>query len=131
MAFCRETLEPPRVEVVGVEPKAVAGRHGLDRSGAERASELRDEVLERLRSGRRRRAAPELLDQTIRGDDLARVQGEKREQRALSPCAELDDATVVRHLERTEDANLHASPIGCHRAEAFSITAALPEMGAA
>ena len=59
------------------------------------------------------------------------MQGEKREQRALSPRAELDDATVVPHLERTEDANLHASPIGCHRAEAFSITAALPEMGAA
>jgi hypothetical protein len=58
------------------------------------------------------------------------VQCEKREQRALSPCAELDDATVVRHLERTEDANLHASPIGCQRAEAFSITVALPEMGA-
>ena len=45
--------------------------------------------------------------------------------------AELDDATVLRHLERTEDANLHAPPIGCHGADAFSITAALPEMGAA
>ena len=124
MAFCRETLELPRVEIAVGEGKSVAGRHGLDRCGTERAAKLRDEVLERLRSGRRRRAAPELLDQTIRGDDLARVQGEKREQRTLASCAELDDATVVGDLERTEDANLHASPIGCHRADAFSITAA-------
>ena len=35
MAFCRETLEPPRVEVVGVEPKAVAGRSRCDRIRAE------------------------------------------------------------------------------------------------
>ncbi len=66
----------------------------------------------------------------IRGDDLVRVQCEKREQRALTPGAELDDATVARHLERAENPNLHAPPIGCQRAEAFSITVALPEMGA-
>jgi hypothetical protein len=35
MAFCRETLEPPRVEVVGVEPKAVAGTSRYDRIRAE------------------------------------------------------------------------------------------------
>ncbi len=94
-SFPGKALELPRVEVDVGERQTVAGRHGLDRCSTERPAKLRDEVLERLGSGRWRRAAPQLLDQTIGGDDLARVQGEKREQGALSPCAELDDATVV------------------------------------
>jgi hypothetical protein len=59
------------------------------------------------------------------------VEREEREERPLPPCAEPDHSTVVPHLERPENPNLHAPPIDWQNAAGtFSITAALPKMGA-
>ena len=108
--FVRQALETPGVEVVVCEREAIAGRQGLDRRGAERPPEPGYEVLKDLGSRRRGRASPQLVDEPIRPDSFATMQRENGEQRALPSRAEGYDATVVPHLERAEDTNLHAPP---------------------
>jgi hypothetical protein len=50
---------------------------------------------------------PQVGDESIRGDHLARPQGERREQRALLSARQCHCALAVAHLERAEEANLH------------------------
>ena len=92
-----------RVELLGLEPDDVAGRPRLDRIGAERLPQLRDEVLER-RHGRRRRAlGPQRLDQPVLRDDPAGLEQEHREHDPLLRAAERDGLAVSASLERSQD----------------------------
>jgi hypothetical protein len=68
----------------------------------EHLPELRDEVLERADGSLWRFVAPELVDEPIGGDDLARAQCEEREQGALLLAAHVEDATVDVYLEWAE-----------------------------
>ena len=95
-----------QIELIRLQADPVAGRARLDRLGAERLAELRDEVLERRRRGRRRLTGPERVDQAVGRDDAAGVEQEQGEQRALLRAAERDHLSVDRHLERAQDPEL-------------------------
>ena len=84
---------------------------GAERGGlvAERAADLEDGVLERLRRGRRRALAPERVDQPLGGDDLVAVDQQQREEGALPPAGERVRRGSVHELERTEDPIVHFS----------------------
>jgi hypothetical protein len=121
-----EALETARVELAVVEPQHVPRRMGDDRPselGTECPTKLGDEVLERLRGGRRRIPGPELVDQPVAGDDLAAVQHEEHQERPLSPSAELDPPAVRPDLERPEDPYVHPPPFPiADSPAAFSVT---------
>ncbi len=55
--------------------------------------------------------APQLVDQALAGHDVVRVQQEQRKQSALLGTPELQEPAFVFHLERSEDPELHASPL--------------------
>ena len=78
-----EPLEATEVRLLGRCFEHVAGLAGDDHVRAERLAELRDVVLKRVLGRRRRLSGPELLDQLIGGNDLARPQQQQGEQRAL------------------------------------------------
>ncbi len=109
-----EPLEPVRIDDVRIDVEQVAGRTGEDdavpqwRDGP---PELRDEPLERLGGGRRRRLAPEGVDQRVGRDDLVGPQSENGQQRALPPAAELQHTAVRRQLEQAEKPDLHRARI--------------------
>src|SRR5206468_4197228 len=80
-----EPLEPCEVELVLLHPEHVARRPRDQAVRPEEPAELGDGVLER-RAGRLRGAlAPELVEQRVGRDDLARVQEEDPEEGALAP----------------------------------------------
>ena len=79
---------------------------------------MRDEILKCLLGRRWWSSTPELVDQPFARDDLVRVQGEDRQEAALTPSAEVDPATVHPELERAKDSNLHIPHFGRRRANA-------------
>ena len=85
-----EAPDAGEIELLGVEPHEVAGRARLDHVRAERLPQLRDEVLQRRRRGRRRVALPQRLDEPVERDDPSCVEQEHREERALLRAAERD-----------------------------------------
>jgi hypothetical protein len=64
-------------------------------------------VLDRLGRGGRCFVVPELLDEPVGRDGLARVQEQEREQCPLPAAAEGDVPVAVTHLERSEDPEIH------------------------
>jgi hypothetical protein len=68
---------------------------------------MRDVHLERRRSGLGRGPAPQLVDQSVAGNDLVRVQQENREQLARFRACDGDLPAALAYLERTEDQELH------------------------
>ena len=74
----------------------------ISRAVAELLAQPRDVDLELLRGRRRRRLAPQLVDQPIGRDDLVGVQQQDREQRAL----------LHRRRARSERSSLDAPPAG-------------------
>ena len=79
--------------------------------GDHRAAQLGDISAQRLPSTRRRRLAPQLVDQPVRRHDLIAVQQEDRQHRPLPLAAQHQPSTAVAHLEWTEDPIVHGS--GC------------------
>jgi hypothetical protein len=75
---------------------AIAGRH---RVGAERLAQAGDVTLQRLRRSRGSLFAPELVDQAIARDNLAAMEDQDREQRALLRSPQREAATLVDHLQ--------------------------------
>ena len=80
MRLLDEPLEPEEVELVATDTHAVARGAGGDDLRPHPLAQPRDVHLERLRSRRRRRATPKLLDQHIGRDDLVRTQQEERKE---------------------------------------------------
>ena len=86
-----KALEPGQVELRGVDPQLVAGRTrdqdarrlATRPRGLEQLAQRRDVALQGGGRGRGRPFAPELLDQSVGGDDLAVLQQEQRQGRAL------------------------------------------------
>src|SRR5581483_6748133 len=120
-----EPADEGEVELPGLEAEDVSRRPPLDRIGAERLAELRDEVLQRRRRGRRRLARPERVDQPVGRDDPAGVEEEQSEQRPLLRSAERKRASPGDHLERAEDPELeHAQVVTAAQPEAMAAVSA-------
>lgn len=102
-------LEPVEVELLGLDQQrvALAPRHqqlGVTAVlGLEQLAQARNVRLECGGSVGRRGVAPELLDQPVGGEGLARVQEQQRQQRALLRAAEAKRLRTVGGLERPQD----------------------------
>ena len=105
-----ELFEAQGVEIAVVDPNEVAAGHGLDRCRAELFAQLRDEPLERLRSGLGRPPAPQLLDQAVARHSLVRMEEQEREQLPLVPAAEAQRGHSIVNLQRTENFESHCRP---------------------
>ena len=66
--------------------------------------------LDQARGGGARLLAPELLREQLRGDDLAGVEQQEREQRALPIARELNWRAVAPDFERAKNRKLHRRP---------------------
>ena len=83
------------------------------RGSARRAHRVRshagdfDVRLDQARGGGARLLAPELLREQFRGDDLAGVEEQKREQRTLPIARELNWSAVAPDFERAKNRKLH------------------------
>ena len=94
----------------GLEIEPIAARDGGDQVVAvarERLAQLRDVDVDGLLGGRRRRFAPELVDQALRETNLVRMQEQRREHDPLLQRPERNRLALVEHLQRPEDAELH------------------------
>jgi hypothetical protein len=86
-----------------------AWRARHDPVGAERLPQRVHVHLEGARGARRRRLAPDRVDQPVGRDRLVRAEEELGEERARPRAAELQrNAVVVDDLERPEHPELHA-----------------------
>ncbi len=94
------------VELVRFEPDDITGRPRLDHVRPERLPQLRDEILERRDRRCGRIAAPQHLDEPVDRHDPARVEEERREQRALLGPAERDRFSFCARFERAEDGEI-------------------------
>jgi hypothetical protein len=106
----KQLAEAPGVQLVEVDPEAVAAVCGLDRVVAvlsQRLAKLGDVDIDGLLRRRRGRRAPELVDQSLAGDELIRVQKQNRKDEPLLRPAQRDRLALVGHLERPEDPVLH------------------------
>ena len=76
-------------------------------AGAERLAQSRDVSLERLTCRGRWPGAVEIVDQAVDGDDVAAVEKEDCEQRALTRAAEIHCTAVVFDLQWAKDPEVH------------------------
>ena len=95
-------LEAVDVDRIPRDLQYVAGRARDEQVCAEHLAQLRDEVLEGANGRLGRFVAPELVDESIRRDDLSCTQREEREQGALLLAAHVEEATVDADLEWPE-----------------------------
>jgi hypothetical protein len=102
-----QALEPRDVDLGGVGAQRVARLARDDPVLAQLAAQARHVDVDALGDGRRRRLAPQLVDQALGGDHLVRVQQEDGEQRALLRAAEHERASVLDHLQRAKKPKFH------------------------
>ena len=72
---------------------------------------MRDEHVQRARRGLGELFLPELVEQAIARHGLVRAQEEREQERALLAARHLDLATVVAHLERAQQEELHRADL--------------------
>ena len=78
--------------------------------------------IDQARGGGARLVAPELLREQLRGDDLAGVEEQEREQGALPIARELNRSAVAPDFERAKNRKLHRSlPSGERSTQAGSL----------
>jgi hypothetical protein len=106
-AACGERLEPVDVELAWLDPKHIATPLGEEQPIAQRLTQVRYVSLNELVRARGRLLAPELVDQAIRGNHLAPVQEQHRQQRPLLGRAQRQRAVVIDSLKRPENAKFH------------------------
>ena len=109
-----EPLEPVEVDRLRRRPELVPGTDRRDRVPTERRAELRHVCLQDLRGRPRRPSSPELVDQLVAREGLVGMEEHDREQRAQLRRLQRQEAALRDHLERPEDAKLHAG-IFLHR----------------
>src|SRR5207244_4415636 len=98
--------------------QAVSARVAHDALASQRLAQAGYIGVHAARRARRRLLAPESIGQTIRGDRLAGVKQQDREQGPLLAATDVDRVTVLAHVERPEDAELlhrRSSFAGCER----------------
>ena len=99
----RQSGEAAHVELVVAAHGEVAGDARRNPRGvAEGLSKPRDVLVDHVLRARRRRLAPDAVDQALDRYDVARVEEKNAEQRALAP-PECDDVFVHLDLERTQN----------------------------
>ena len=101
-----ERFEARQVEPIAVDAQDVAGRLRLQRLRTEELSQMRYEILERRRRRLRGSFTPQLVDEPLGRNDLARVHEEERQQRSLLLAAQRNRAVISDDLERTQDPEL-------------------------
>ena len=95
-----ERLEAGQVELGWLDPEQIAGGTGQQPSVAELLAQTGDVDLHALGHRRRRRAAPHLVDEELRREDVVGVQEQHREQRSLLAPAERERAVAIDDLQR-------------------------------
>ena len=100
-----------KVEPVRVRAYQVRITVGDDDLAGQRSTQPGDPNLDRLPGGRRRRLAPQLVDQPIDRDGLARAEQEEREQSPLLRTLNANRPALVPDLERSEDPEIHVAAI--------------------
>src|SRR6266545_5120692 len=106
-----QRLEAGQVQLAGIDPQPIAGRVGPDPLRAEQLAQRGDVAVQRRRGAGRRRLPPERLDEPVGADHLVPVQEQHRQQGALLRPPRGEVAVAVEDLERTEDRELHCTPI--------------------
>ena len=106
-----QPLEPMCVDALRIDRQPISRRLRHDDVAAERLPQRVDGVLERARRRRRRAVAPEVEDQAVGRDDLARAECERRHQRPLLAPRQVQDVLALAHLERAEEADLHEAVV--------------------
>ena len=102
-----QVVEAGEIDLLARDGGRVAGRAALDQVGAERAAQLRDIDLQRVLRRLGRLVAPQLVDQPLGGDGLARAEQQRGEERARLRAGDREQAVAVGDLERAEQAELH------------------------
>jgi hypothetical protein len=102
----QQPLEPGSVHRVGSGPERIAAPDGLDRLGAQDATQLRHVLLQRLGGGRRRGASPDVVAQAAGWDSPPRGEDQAGQHRPLARTAEEQAATVRDRLNRAQEAVL-------------------------
>jgi hypothetical protein len=102
-----EPLKAGDVELRRLELDRVAGRAGDEPAVAELLAEPRDVDVDALCDRRRRRLAPQLVDEPLGRDHLIRMQQQQHQQRALLAPAERKRAVLLGHFQRTEKPEFH------------------------
>ncbi len=107
----RETVESREVELVGLDPKEVAAgageQSGLALPRLHDAAEARDVDLQRVLGRRRRRLAPERVDEPVDRDELVGMEEQDGEHRTLLAALERQLRVAVADRERSKDPELH------------------------
>ena len=104
-----EAIEAREVEELRIDAEDVAAGHEAKPFGADRLPQSRHVVLQRRRCRLRRGLPPKLVDETVCGNCLVRVQQEICEQGARQPTVEGDRTTVLDDLQRPENPELHVT----------------------
>ena len=105
-----QPLRTQRVEALGLEREPVTTGHGGDRIPAvapERLAQLGQVDADGLPRRRRRRRAPQVVDQPLGRDHLVRTQEQNRQDRSLFQRPERNRRPAVKHFERPEDPEFH------------------------
>ena len=109
LGLCEQALEAAEVELLTVDAQDITGRAGDEHVGPEQLAQPHDEVVEGARGGSRRLLSPELLDEAIVRDDLARTDEEKPEERPLLVPTEGERPLRCDDLERPENPEVDAA----------------------
>ena len=109
-----EGLKLGGVQVVGSHLQGVAGAVGPQRPptggapGRQRPAQLGDMHLQRPGAAPGRVTRPDLLQDAVGGHDLVGMDQQEGQQRPLLGRSRVDGASCRQHLQRSEDAELHA-----------------------
>ena len=98
------------VEIIGVDREPVATIRSRDRVEtvpSQRLPQVRDVDVDGLPRSWRRCNTPDVVDQTLAGDQLVRVQEQDRQQLTLSRAPQRYRPPSRADLERTEDPIIH------------------------
>ena len=96
-----QLLELLRVDALRPDDELVAAWPGDERPLRQLAAERRDRVPDHPGSRRRRRRAPEIVDQGLDRHGLVRAQEQGSDERLPGPT-KLDEGSAPQHLERAE-----------------------------
>ena len=90
----------------------IARRARLDPLSPEQLAQLRDVPVQSGLRRRRRRLAPERVDELVAGDYLAPMQEQHHEHRALLGAGRRELAARVEHPQRAQEPELQYVPAG-------------------
>src|SRR6266487_4314996 len=99
-------LEAPSVDLIRPHPQDVARSLCAQRLSAELFTQLGDEVVQRCRRSAGRLLSPQLVEQSIAGDDASRLQQERCKQSPLPLAAQAQRLALGNDFERAEDSEL-------------------------